>query len=61
MLLNPPSQLEDEVNTHLPAGVIDRLRLGTIHTRKIRCTNKEILPQAPTTERLRKGLHLQVF
>ena len=52
MLLNPRGQLENELDTNLPASVIDRLRLGTIHTCKIRCTNKEPLHKAPTTERL---------
>ncbi len=60
MLLNPRGQIENELDTHIPAGVIDRLRLSTIHTRKIRCTNKESLPQATTTERLLKSLDLQV-
>ena len=52
MLLNPGRQLENELDTHVPAGVIDRFRLGTLHTRKIRCNKQETLPQAPTTERL---------
>jgi len=53
VLPDPARQLEDELDTRLTTRVIDRLRLGTIHARKIRCTNKESLPQAPTTERLR--------
>jgi hypothetical protein len=55
MLLNPGRQLENELNTCLPPRVINRLRLDTIHDCKIRCANKESLPQAPTTERLRGG------
>ena len=57
MLLNPGRQLENELNTRLTTRVIDRLRLGTIHAYKIRCTNKESLPKTPTTERLRKAPH----
>ena len=53
VLLNPARQLENELNTRHPPRVVDRLRLGTIHACKIRCTNKESLPHAPTTERLR--------
>jgi hypothetical protein len=52
VLLNPGGQLENELDTNLPTGVKDRLRLGTIHACKIRCTNKEPLPKASTTERL---------
>jgi hypothetical protein len=52
VLLDPARQLENELNTRLTPRVIHRLRLGTIHACKIRCTNKESLPQAPTTERL---------
>ena len=52
MLLNPARELENELNTRRTPRVIDRLRLGTVHACKIRCTNKESLPQAPTTERL---------
>src|ERR1700733_12906233 len=52
-LLNPRGQLANELNTRNTPRVVDRLRLGTIHTCKIRCTNKESLPQTPTTERLR--------
>jgi hypothetical protein len=59
VLLNPRGQLENELNTYLPARVIDRLRLGAVHACKIRCTNKESLPKAPTTERLRFFLDLQ--
>ncbi len=40
-------------DTRLTPRVIDRLRLRAVHACKIRCTNKESLPQAPTTERLR--------
>ena len=54
VLLDPARQLENELNTRLTPGVVDRLRLGTIHTCKIRCTKQESLPQAPTTERLPK-------
>ena len=59
MLLNPGRQLENELNTRLTTRVIDRLRLGTIHAYKIRCTNKESLPKAPTTERLQKPVDFQ--
>ena len=52
VLLNPAGQLENELNTRLTPRVIDRLRLRAVHTCKIRCTNKEYLPKAPTTERL---------
>ena len=59
MLLNPAARLENELDTHLTARVIDRLRLRAVHARKIRCTNKETLPQAPTTERLLRVALLQ--
>ena len=45
VLLNPRGEIENELNTRLPARVIDRLRLGAVHTRKIRCTNQESLPR----------------
>ena len=53
VLLDLARQLENELDTRLAPRVIDRLRLSTVHARKIRCTNKESLPMAPTTERLR--------
>jgi hypothetical protein len=31
--------------------VIDRLRLGALDAREIRCNKRESLPKAPTTER----------
>ena len=43
---------ENELHTRLAARVIDRLRLGPFHARKIRCNKQEYLPKAPTTERL---------
>ncbi len=61
VLLNPPRQLKNELDTRLTPRVIDRLRLGTLHTRKIRCIKQESLPQAPTTERLRKDADLQAL
>jgi hypothetical protein len=54
-LLNAARELENELNTHRTPRVIDRLRLGTVHACKIRCTNQESLQQAPTTERLLGG------
>jgi len=45
-------QPKDELHTRLATRVIDRLRLGAVHARKIRCTKQESLPQASTTERL---------
>ena len=57
--LNPAREIENELNTRLTPRVINRLRLGTIHACKIRCTNKESLPQAPTTERLQKPHYVQ--
>src|SRR3954447_6922092 len=53
VLLNRGRQLENELHTRLTPRVINRLRLGAVHACKIRCINKESLPQAPTTERLR--------
>ncbi len=52
MLLDPPRQLKNELNTRLTPRVKNRLRLGTIHARKIRCNKQESSPLAPTTERL---------
>ena len=52
MLTDPVGEIENELNTRLTPRVIDRLRLHAVHTCKIRCTNKESLPQASTTERL---------
>ena len=57
VLLNPGRQLKNELNTCLTPRVINRLRLGALHTCKIRCTNKESLPKTPTTERLHKPVH----
>src|SRR4051812_28163031 len=59
VLLNRACQLENELHTRLTPRVIDRLRLSTLHACKIRCTNKESLPQAPTTERLPKSENLR--
>ncbi len=61
VLHKPIREIENELNTRLTPRVINRLRLRAIHTRKIRCTNKESLPLAPTAERLRKLDRLQVF
>jgi hypothetical protein len=52
MLLKPRNEIENELDTRLTPRVIDRLRLHTLHARKIRCTKQESLPLAPTTERL---------
>ena len=54
MLLAPARQLKNEPHTRITTRVIDRLRLGAVHDCKIRCTNEESLPQAPTTERLER-------
>ncbi len=54
MLPNLSSETEKELDTRLTPRVINRLRLHTIHDCKIRCTNQESLPKAPTTERLLK-------
>ena len=51
----PRRQLKQKRDTRIPARVIDRLRLRTIHARKIRCTKQESLPTSPTTEHLRLG------
>ena len=51
--LHTGSEIEHEPHTHFPTGVINRLRLRTIHACKIRCAKQESLPQSPTTERLR--------
>jgi hypothetical protein len=71
LLLQPPQpilvlhdtarQLENELNTRLTPRVIDPLRLSTVHACKIRCTNQESLPKAPTTERLQSCHNLQGF
>ena len=61
MLLNPRRQIQNEPDTRLTARVIDRLRVRAVHDCKIRCTKEESLPQAPTTERLRKPPRLLVF
>ena len=60
-LLHPSSKINNELHAYLTPRVIDRLRLGTVHNRKIRCTKQETLPQAPTTERLLKPVSVQVF
>ena len=52
MLPDPARQLKNELDTRLTPRVVDRFRLRTIHACKIRCTNKESLPLAPTAERL---------
>ncbi len=57
MLPNLSSETEKELDTRLTPRVINRLRLHTIHDCKIRCTNQESLPLAPTTERLPKPNH----
>ena len=51
--LHPGSEINKELDAHLPTSVINRLRLRTFHVRKIRCNKQESLPKAPTTERLR--------
>jgi Glutamate-cysteine ligase family 2(GCS2) len=61
VLLKPAREIENEPNTRLTPRVIDRLRLHAVHTCKIRCTNKESLPQAPTTERLPRTVIFQAF
>src|SRR3954451_9221819 len=61
MLRKPAREIENELDARLTPCVIDRLRLRAVHACKIRCTNKESLSQAPTTERLQKTLHLQGF
>src|SRR5207247_1342842 len=57
--LDPDREIENELNTRLTPRVINRLRLGAIHACKIRCINRESLPEAPTTERLHEDKHLQ--
>jgi hypothetical protein len=60
VLRKPAREIDNELNTRLTPRVIDRFRLRAVHTCKIRCTNKESLPQAPTTERLpERSLHEQ--
>jgi hypothetical protein len=59
MLRKPAREIENELDTRLTPRVIDRLPLRSVHAGKIRCTNKESLPQAPT-ERLPKRADLQV-
>jgi hypothetical protein len=46
-----------------PSGliVIDRLRLGALDARKIRCNEREPLPKATTTERLLKARQMRGF
>ena len=61
MLRKPVREINDELNTRLTPRVINRLRLRAIHARKIRCTNKESLPLAPTAERLQKTRRLRGF
>ena len=61
-LPHPSNEIENELNTRISAGVIDRLCLGTIHIPcKIRCNKQESLPKAPTTERLQLGADLRGF
>jgi hypothetical protein len=50
--LHPRSEIEHELHADLPAGVIDRLSLGTIHSPKIRRPPPRTLLWRPTTERL---------
>ncbi len=52
VLRKPAREIENELDTRHTPCVIDRLRLGAVHACKIRCTNEESLPKAPTTERL---------
>jgi hypothetical protein len=52
VLPNLGSETNNELDTRLTPRVINRLRLRTLHDRKIRCTLQESLPTAPTTERL---------
>ena len=59
-LLHPRGEIENELDTNLAARVINRLRLRTLHARKIRCNKQESSPQAPTAERLPKPADLQV-
>ena len=59
VLSDPVGEIENEPDTSLTPRVIDRLRLRAVHTRKIRCTKQESLPQAPTTERLHEPPHMQ--
>jgi hypothetical protein len=54
VLRKAPREIKNELNTRLTPRVIDRLSLSTVHDCKIRCSNKESLPKAPTTERLQK-------
>ena len=61
VLRKPVREINDELDTHLTPRVINRLRLRAIHTRKIRCTNKESLPLAPTADRLPKPSDLEGF
>ena len=60
-LLHPSSKINNELHAYLTPRVIDRLRLDTVHNRKIRCTKQETLPQAPTTERLLRDRRLQAY
>src|SRR4051794_12446912 len=52
-LAHASAQIEHELHTRLTTRVVYRLRLGTLHDRKIRCNKQEPSPSAPTTERLR--------
>ena len=54
VLRKPAREINNELDTRLTPRVIDRLRLGAVDACKIRCTNKESLPKAPTTERLQE-------
>ena len=58
-LPHPSSEIKNELHTRLTPRVIDRLGLRALHNCKIRCTNKESRPQAPTTERLPKAADYQ--
>ena len=53
-------QAENHLNTTLPPRVVNRLRLGAVHTPKIRRITRRSLLWRPTSERLRKGLRIQV-
>ena len=59
--LNPSGEIEHELHAHIPAGVIDRLGLGTLHGAKIRRAQPRTLLWRPTTERLPEAPRLQGF
>ena len=53
--LNRRRKLQKNLHARLPARVIDRLCLTTIHTAKIRRAQPQTLLWRPTTERLRNS------